>query len=127
MNTNIRNSNEENDSISDSTYELYAVVVHQGQTPGSGHVFSYIRSPDGLWYEANDEIVTQVHLNVVLTEKDAYVLCYVKTSTQSSLHLDKTSINSSIKSSPTIITSTPINSRLNERQKLDDKSNAVRI
>ena len=127
MNTNIRDFNEETDSTSDFTYELYAVVVHQGQTPNSGHVFSYIRSPDGLWYEANDEVVTQVPLNVVLTEKDAYVLCYVQRSTQSSFHLDKTSIKSSIKSSSTVITSTPINSRLNERQKLDEKFNVVRI
>ena len=118
--------NEENDSPADFTYELYAVVVHKGETPSSGHVFSYIRSPDGSWYEANDETVTKVQLNVVLGEKDAYVLCYARTSTEPSLTLNKTSIDSSIKSS-IVVTSTPTNSRSNERKKLHENFHLVRM
>jgi ubiquitin carboxyl-terminal hydrolase 36/42 len=126
VNTNVSDSNEENDSISHFTYKLYAVVVHRGDTPVSGHIFSYIRSPDGFWYEFNDETVTQVQFNVVLSEKDAYILCYAETSIESVHPLEKISINSSINSS-SIITSTPINSRLNERQKLDHNFNLVRM
>jgi ubiquitin carboxyl-terminal hydrolase 36/42 len=68
VNTNVSDSNEENDSISNFIYKLYAVVVHRGETPFSEHSFSYIHSPDGLWYESNDATVTQVQFNVVLTE-----------------------------------------------------------
>jgi ubiquitin carboxyl-terminal hydrolase 36/42 len=57
-------------------YQLYAVVVHLGEAPTSGHIFAYIRSPDGLWYKANDNYITKVDINQVLTNKDAYMLFY---------------------------------------------------
>ena len=127
VNKDIQHSDKENHSTSNFTYELYAVVTHRGQTPFSGHIFSYIRSPAGLWYRADDETVTQVQSNVALNEKDAYILCYAKTLTEPSPLLSSLSINSPIKSSSSIFTSTPINPRLNERQKLDDNFNLVRI
>lgn len=117
--------NGRNNSSIDFTYELYAVVVHKGRTPSSGHIFAYIRSPDGSWYEANDETVTAVELNVVLGAEDAYILCYGRTSAEPSLTLSKTSINSPIISSA-VVTSTPMNSRSNERKQLHENFHLVR-
>lgn len=45
-------------------YILYAVTVHKGRTPSSGHYFSFInvtkdgRSPE--WYEFNDSYVSRI-------------------------------------------------------------------
>lgn len=61
-------------------YQLYAVLSHRGRTPNSGHIYSYVFSPDNHWYLANDEKLSPVDLNVVLNDENAYVLCYVKSS-----------------------------------------------
>jgi hypothetical protein len=54
------------------------VVVHLGGNAVSGHFFADVRSPDGFWYKANDESVTRVKLDKVLSDKYAYNLCYTK-------------------------------------------------
>ena len=51
-------------------YELYGVLVHQGFSVHSGHYFAYVKAPNGLWYQMNDEHVSQVipfpHLLIML-------------------------------------------------------------
>ena len=42
-------------------YELYGVLVHQGFSVHSGHYFAYVKAPNGLWYQMNDEHVSQVN------------------------------------------------------------------
>ncbi|KAJ2005774.1 hypothetical protein GGI02_001446 [Coemansia sp. RSA 2322] len=56
-------------------YRLYAVLVHAGSTSRSGHYYSFVKSPAGVWYELNDDIVRQVSERVVLSQT-AYLLFY---------------------------------------------------
>lgn len=107
---NIRESNKENDSVNSFIYQLNSVVVHLGKTPTSGHIFAYVRSPDGLWYKANDESITSVKLDMVLGDKDAYILCYTKVP-KSTTGLSNTElIRSPVHSSSFLTSSTPIHS-----------------
>lgn len=45
----------------DLNYILYAVVVHKGRTPNSGHYFCFVNVSKEVdnpsWYEFNDSIV----------------------------------------------------------------------
>lgn len=45
----------------DLNYTLYAVVVHKGRTPNSGHYFCFVNVSKEVdnpsWYEFNDSIV----------------------------------------------------------------------
>ena len=61
-------------------YKLNAVVIHIGGILNSGHIFSYIRSPDNLWYQADDESVRKRDLNIILADNNSYILCYTKAS-----------------------------------------------
>ena len=45
-------------NIKNSTYDLISIVNHEGE-PNFGHCYSYILDT-GLWFEANDEVVTYV-------------------------------------------------------------------
>jgi len=54
-------------------YRLYAISNHVGGV-GGGHYYSYIRR-HGQWYEFNDNHVTTIHAEKVVTE-NAYVLFY---------------------------------------------------
>ncbi|CAF0802050.1 unnamed protein product [Rotaria sordida] len=83
------------------------VIVHQGEYVTNGHVFAYVRAPDGYWYKADDELVTPVHLDSVLNHKDAYILCYVKMPQDSIYLSDDEPISSPIHSSSILISSTP--------------------
>ncbi|XP_013359788.1 PREDICTED: ubiquitin carboxyl-terminal hydrolase 17-like protein 6 [Chinchilla lanigera] len=58
-------------------YTLYAVLVHAGHTCHSGHYFSYVKAPDGCWYQMNDNKVTACDRSSVIAQ-DAYVLFYVQ-------------------------------------------------
>ena len=104
---NIQESIKENDIFNNFTYRLNAVVVHLGETAASGHIFTYIRAPDGFWYKANDESVTRVKLDKVLTDKDAYILCYVKVPIDTMVSTD-TDNTIPIQSSSLFTSSTPI-------------------
>lgn len=60
---------------SNCLYDLYAVLVHEGQTCHSGHYHCFVRASNGSWYSMNDESVHQVGLATVLKQK-AYLLFY---------------------------------------------------
>ncbi|CAF1219630.1 unnamed protein product [Rotaria sordida] len=90
-------SNTVNSQNTSSIYELYAVIVHLGEETTSGHIYAYIRSPDALWYKANDKTITPVDINQALTNKDAYMLFYSKV-TEDKLVFNEIILNSNITS-----------------------------
>lgn len=55
-------------------YELIGVLVHAGTRCDRGHYFAIVKSGDN-WYKANDGVVTQVDLDIVLKQQ-AYILLY---------------------------------------------------
>ena len=59
-------------------YSLCGVLVHSGYSAHSGHYYSYVKSPNGAWYEMNDSSVRQSSESNVLTQQ-AYMLFYVRT------------------------------------------------
>ncbi|KAI9274170.1 hypothetical protein BY458DRAFT_454752 [Sporodiniella umbellata] len=61
--------------IQAATYKLYAVLVHDGHSCDSGHYYAYVRTPSGNWTMINDDIVSQVSEQEVLSQK-AYMLFY---------------------------------------------------
>ena len=42
-----------------TTYDLYAVLVHQGASTRSGHYYAFIKNNNGVWYKMDDDSVTQ--------------------------------------------------------------------
>lgn len=60
-------------------YELYAVLVHEGQTCNSGHYHAFVKASNGVWYSMNDSSVHQVGLATVLKQR-AYILFYTRRS-----------------------------------------------
>ncbi|KAK9095289.1 hypothetical protein Scep_026758 [Stephania cephalantha] len=72
-------SNEEHSDVP-LKYELYAVVVHTGYFPNSGHYFCFIRSAPETWHRFDDSRVTRVSEEFVLSQ-EAYILFYAKQGT----------------------------------------------
>ncbi|KAJ3126506.1 hypothetical protein HK100_010209 [Physocladia obscura] len=62
-------------SKSKAIYNLYGVLVHAGHSCNSGHYYSYVKAPNGIWYLKNDSEVKQVSTSKVL-EQNAYMLFY---------------------------------------------------
>ncbi|PJF19152.1 Peptidase C19, ubiquitin carboxyl-terminal hydrolase 2 domain-containing protein [Paramicrosporidium saccamoebae] len=60
-----------------SDYDLYGVLVHEGQTCNSGHYHSFVKASNGFWYSMNDSSVHQVSLSTVLKQR-AYLLFYAR-------------------------------------------------
>lgn len=60
------------------TYELFGVTCHSGGGPHSGHYYSYVKSGNGNWFEANDSDVSKCSEQSVLNHKNAYLLSYVR-------------------------------------------------
>ena len=56
-------------------YSLYAVIVHEGSSMGSGHYVCYAKAGNGVWYLFNDSHVQQVSEQTVLNQS-AYILMY---------------------------------------------------
>lgn len=56
-------------------YSLYAVIVHEGSSMGSGHYVCYAKAGNGVWYLFNDSEVRQVSEQTVLNQS-AYILMY---------------------------------------------------
>jgi len=56
-------------------YDLYAVIIHDGQSCSSGHYFAYVRW-GGEWYEANDSRVRLRDVRTAGGRGAAYILFY---------------------------------------------------
>jgi len=105
---NVLELNQQNYKFNDFIYELYAVLVHLGETADNGHIFSYVRSPDNLWYKTNDESITAINLNSVLADTNSYILCYAKLS-EKNINLPQSADNTSrTQSARFLFSSTPV-------------------
>ena len=72
-------------SESDAVYDLYAVCNHHGNSVENGHYTAdCIVSPVGEWYKFDDRNVSQI-TELELSEKDAYILFYMKQATNSNI------------------------------------------
>ena len=45
-------------------YSLYGVLVHSGHSVHSGHYFAFVKAPNGLWHQLDDNHVSQVSKGV---------------------------------------------------------------
>lgn len=61
-----------------SKYRLFGVTCHRGTELRFGHYTSYVRSPSGQWFHADDDDVSPVQLEQVLNDKTAYLLSYIR-------------------------------------------------
>lgn len=84
-------------------YDLYAVLVHEGQSCHSGHYFCFVKGSSGMWYAMNDERVHQVSLGTVLRQK-AYILFYEKRAAVKSVGLPM----ASEKTRPAVVPEKPL-------------------
>lgn len=67
-------------SNEDTQYELYCVIIKTGTLAG-GHYYSYCLSPiHNKWLCYNDECVTEADEEEYISNKNAYILFYRKTS-----------------------------------------------
>eukprot|EP00884_Botryococcus_braunii_P011307 jgi/Botrbrau1/20177/Bobra.0173s0075.1 len=58
-------------------YQLYAVLVHWGNSMQSGHYYCYVKDPIGFWHKMDDDIVNQASEHQVLSQR-AYILFYLR-------------------------------------------------
>ncbi|CAF1474305.1 unnamed protein product [Adineta steineri] len=108
FNKNASQINQENHSFNKFYYKLYAVVVHLGDSADNGHIFSYVCAPDNNWYKTDDESVTSINFDHVLTDCNSYILCYTKV-TEETLLLSESEVNKTRSQSPCLIySSTPV-------------------
>ncbi|OCF34821.1 hypothetical protein I316_03365 [Kwoniella heveanensis BCC8398] len=61
-------------------YRLFGVTCHRGAELRFGHYTSYVKGPQGQWFNADDDDVTLVSLRQVLNDKTAYLLSYIRIS-----------------------------------------------
>ncbi|CAF0902184.1 unnamed protein product [Adineta steineri] len=112
----------ENYKFTDFIYQLYAVLVHLGETANNGHIFSYVQAPDTRWYKANDESVTPVNLDSVLAENNSYMLFYTRVTEENINLLQSTDIASNTRSTSPLASSTPVNANSLIRTNMDGYS-----
>ena len=62
-------------------YHLYGVLVHWGGGVHSGHYFSYVKGPNGIWYRCDDCHVGPCDVRQALSQK-AYLLFYQREDAQ---------------------------------------------
>lgn len=79
-------------------YHLAAVVVHTGSMYG-GHYYSYIKGRSAAWFLADDEDVREVSKKEVLSQRNAYLLIYTKSTIPipSTVKVDKYALFPSLK------------------------------
>lgn len=59
-------------------YRLFGVTCHRGAELRFGHYTSFVKAPDGGWYNADDEDMDKVSLNTALNAHTAYLLSYMR-------------------------------------------------
>jgi ubiquitin carboxyl-terminal hydrolase 36/42 len=59
----------------EGSFSLCGVVVHHGYSVHSGHYVAYIKAPNQMWFQMDDEEVSQVKKATVLKQQ-AYLLFY---------------------------------------------------
>lgn len=64
----------ENETVN-TKYNLYAAIVHTGQTINDGHYKAYVKSSNGIWYCMDNDNVQVVSVKRLLEEKP-YMLFY---------------------------------------------------
>ncbi|CAD6585737.1 MAG: hypothetical protein TREMPRED_004229 [Tremellales sp. Tagirdzhanova-0007] len=64
--------------VGGARYRLFGVTCHRGVELRYGHYTSYVRAPNGAWYEADDEDMTAVPITKVLGDRTAYLLSYIR-------------------------------------------------
>lgn len=60
-------------------YDLYGIIVHQGQSRQFGHYYAYCRGfeHENVWYKCNDESITRLQGGIdSVMGKQAYLLFY---------------------------------------------------
>ncbi|ORX41285.1 hypothetical protein BD324DRAFT_606867 [Kockovaella imperatae] len=65
-------------------YRLFAVTCHHGNELRFGHYTSYVKSPNGKWYHADDEDMSPCAVDDVLRDRNAYLLSYIRVTDDSS-------------------------------------------
>lgn len=60
-----------------SKYTLYGVLVHAGHSTTSGHYYSFVKSPAGIWNLMDDSHVSSSSKEKVLAQR-AYMLFYIR-------------------------------------------------
>lgn len=63
-------------------YSLFGCLVHSGYSAQSGHYYSYIKAPNGMWHCMNDSSVSKSNEREVLRQQ-AYILFYKKVASSS--------------------------------------------
>ena len=76
-NKNKRRENHQEALERDCVLSLFAVVVHQGRSLGSGHYVAYVKSPYNKWYKMDDASVSPTTKKEVLAQ-NAYLVFYQK-------------------------------------------------
>ncbi|KAL0228189.1 hypothetical protein RCL1_004332 [Eukaryota sp. TZLM3-RCL] len=62
----------------DCVYSLSSVIVHHGSSLSFGHYTSFVKSSNGLWYHYDDESVSSISEQKMLSRGDGYVALFVK-------------------------------------------------
>jgi len=58
-------------------YVLSSVVVHEGASLNFGHYIAFVRAPNGIWYEMDDELVRRTKFSEV-KKQNAYLLFFTR-------------------------------------------------
>jgi len=64
----------------DAKYRLFGVTCHRGSELRFGHYTSFVKGPNGTWYNADDEDMDKVSLKTALGAHTAYLLSYIRVS-----------------------------------------------
>ena len=59
---------------------MFGVTCHRGASLSLGHYTSFVRGPDGRWFDADDSDVSGTTLKTVLNARTAYLLSYIRVS-----------------------------------------------
>jgi ubiquitin C-terminal hydrolase len=64
-----------------ATYQLLGVLMHEGNSPSTGHYYAYVRGKDGAWLEMNDGSVRPAERVADTKASQGYVFAYERVDT----------------------------------------------